>query len=119
MPLLTVEMLHDASEGVAVRRDEDHLAFLELRHDDVIPVGEGAGDGPAMGTFKHLFPHETTIIEYIFQNANGVVSFAWKQESRSFQYKPALVFNGHTTKSTIWGDLPNTLSWGLRPDPGL
>ena len=26
-----------------------------------------------VGKLKHLFPHETTITEYIFPNANGVV----------------------------------------------
>jgi hypothetical protein len=38
-------MLDDATEGVSVSSDEDALAGLDVRHDDVVPVGQRPLDG--------------------------------------------------------------------------
>jgi hypothetical protein len=38
-------MLDDSTKAVAVGSDQNSLAFLELGHDDVVPVRQGAGDG--------------------------------------------------------------------------
>ena len=35
-----VQVLDDAAEGVTVRRHQDALAGLQLRHDDLVPVGQ-------------------------------------------------------------------------------
>lgn len=38
-------MLNDASQAVSVSGNDDLLAFLQLRNDDVIPVGQCSLDG--------------------------------------------------------------------------
>ena len=42
-------MLDDATETVAVGSDNHVLAGLDLGSDDVVPVGQGAGDGVLQG----------------------------------------------------------------------
>ena len=42
-------MLDDATETVAVGSDDHVLAGLDLGGDDVVPVGQGAGDGVLQG----------------------------------------------------------------------
>ena len=44
-----VEVLDDAAEGVSVGSDQDLLSGQDLRHDGVVPVGQGSLDGQLKG----------------------------------------------------------------------
>lgn len=46
---LTVQVLDDATETVAVGSDDDVLPGLDFRGDDLVPEGQGAGDGVLQG----------------------------------------------------------------------
>lgn len=43
--MLTLQVLDDATEAVAVGGDDNVLSRLDFRGDDVIPERQGAGDG--------------------------------------------------------------------------
>lgn len=45
MRSLTLQVLDDASQAVSVGGDDDVLARLDLRGDDVVPERQRAGDG--------------------------------------------------------------------------
>ena len=44
-----VEVLDDAAEGVSVGGDQDLFSGQDLRHDGVVPVGQGSLDGQLKG----------------------------------------------------------------------
>lgn len=49
MLTLTVQVLDDAAETVAVGGDDDVLPGFDLGGDDVVPEGQGPGDGVLQG----------------------------------------------------------------------
>lgn len=46
---LTIQVLDNATETVAVGSDNDVLSRLDFRADDFVPEGQGAGDGVFQG----------------------------------------------------------------------
>lgn len=46
---LTIQVLDNATETVAMGSDNDVLSSLDFRADDVVPERQGAGDGVFQG----------------------------------------------------------------------
>lgn len=67
-------MLDDSSERVSVSSDDDLLAFLQLRDDDVVPVRQGSLDGELQRLeFGELVLWRSVLVDRVFNDVFEVL----------------------------------------------